>query len=450
MKQNATPKWFFIDLFCGAGGTTSGIHMTRDIAEVIYCINHDKNAIASHNANYPNCTHTTEDIRTASLQPIIDLVKKIRKENPGCKICLWASLECTNFTKAKGGVSKNADSRTLAEHLFRYFDIDFDMIWIENVREFLRWGPICIKSKSHKKYSELLLKPKTKREPEDAYWFVPDKRFLSQDYNNWIENIKSYGYNYSHKVLNAADFGCETFRKRLFIQFARPNIEISWPSPTHDKFQKNDLKKWKPVRPLLNLEEPGESIFESDICDNSFDRIYKGIIKFGKTENKFMLSEYHTSHCNSLNSPNPALTTVPKQKIVTVNFDCVANEKEHFILNTNFNNIGSSIDDVAPTMLACRKRHYLVTSEKNKVNHSIIKRGDSKTVKKLKKYMMENNISDIKMRGLYIDEMLKIMGFPANYILIGTKTEKKKYIGNAVPCKQVKKLIQHSYFVNVA
>ena len=62
--------------------------------------------------------------------------------------------------------------------------------------------------------------------------------------------------------------------------------------------------------------------------------------------------------------------------------------------------------------------------------------------------MMEHNISDIKMRGLYIDEMLKIMGFPANYILIGTKTEKKKYIGNAVPCKQVKKLIQHSYFAN--
>ena len=445
---NKNPKWFFVDLFAGAGGTTSGIHMTDDIAEVVYCINHDKNAIASHYANYPDCVHTTEDIRTAALQPIVDLVKKLRKENLGCKICLWASLECTNFTKAKGWLSKNADSRTLAEHLFRYFAIDFDMIWIENVREFLHWGPVRIKSKEHKDYSELLLKPKTKKNPEDAYWFVPDKRFLSVDYNNWVNNIKSYGYDYDYKILNAADYGCETFRKRLFIQFVKSGTKISWPSPTHDKLQKSGLKKWESVRPLLNLSEFGGSIFErkKELSLKSIERIYKGIVKFGtKKDSQFMLSEYSSSHSNSLKSPSPALTANPKQKIVTVKFD-----NEHFIMNTNFNNVGSSIDDVAPTMLACRKRHYLITSEKNITNHSLIKDDDNEIVKKLKLHMQQNNISDIKMRGLYIEEMLKIMGFPDNYILIGTKTEQKKYIGNAVPCKQVKKLIEHSYYVNVA
>jgi DNA (cytosine-5)-methyltransferase 1 len=410
--MNKLPKWFFVDLFCGAGGTTSGIHMTRDIAEVVYCINHDKNAIASHNANYPNCIHTTEDIRTAALQPIIELVKKLRKENPGCKICLWASLECTNFTRAKAGLSKNVDSRTLAEHLFRYFEIDFDMIWIENVREFLRWGPIRIKSKLHKNYSELLLRPKTKKEPEDAYWFVPDKRFLSQDYNVWIDNVKSYGYNYDYKVLNAADYGCETFRKRLFIQFTKPDVGISWPSATHDKLQKNGLKKWKSVRPLLNLNETGESIFDKKLSDSSIERICMGVIKFNqKNDSQFMLSEYSTSHTNSLESPNPALTTIPKQKIVTIKFDCI--------------------------------------HDGNAINNSLIKKSDNEFIKKLKLYMQQNNISDIKMRGLYIDEMLKIMGFPDKYILLGTKTEKKKYIGNAVPCKQVKQLIEHSYYANV-
>lgn len=445
------PKWFFIDLFCGAGGTTSGIHMTKDIAEVIYCINHDKNAIASHNANYPNCIHTIEDIRTASLLPIVELVQRLRRENPGCKICLWASLECTNHSRAKGGLSKNADSRTLAEHLFRYFSIDFDMIWIENVKEFLRWGPIRIKSKSHKNYSELLLQNKTKKNPEDAYWYVPDKRFLSVDYNNWIDKVQSYGYQYDHKVLNAADYGCETFRKRLFIQFAKPDIEISWPAPTHDKKRKNGLKSWMPVRPLLQLEEHGESIFDKDLSDNSINRIYKGVMKFGgkRETEQFMLSEYSVSHSNSLESPNPALTAIPKQKIVTLNYD-TAPKKGQFILNTNFNNIGSSIDDVAPTLLACRKRHYLVTSEKNNKDHSIIKSKDRKSIRRLKTFMQENGITDIKMRGLYIEEMLKIMGFPENYILLGTETEKRKYIGNAVPCKQVKVLIQHSYNANLA
>ena len=37
-------------------------------------------------------------------------------------VVLWASLECTNFSRAKGGLPRDADSRTLAEHLFRYIE----------------------------------------------------------------------------------------------------------------------------------------------------------------------------------------------------------------------------------------------------------------------------------------------------------------------------------------
>lgn len=55
-------------------------------------------------------------------------------------IVLWASLECTNFSKAKGGQPRDADSRTLAEHLFRYIEaINPDYIQIENVEEFMSW-----------------------------------------------------------------------------------------------------------------------------------------------------------------------------------------------------------------------------------------------------------------------------------------------------------------------
>lgn len=56
---------------------------------------------------------------------------------------LWASLECTNHSKAKGGMSRDADSRTLADHLFRYIEaLDPDSVQIENVEEFLIWGPL--------------------------------------------------------------------------------------------------------------------------------------------------------------------------------------------------------------------------------------------------------------------------------------------------------------------
>lgn len=41
-------------------------------------------------------------------------------------------------------------------------------------------------------------------------------------------------------------------------------------------------------------------------------------------------------------------------------------------------------------------------------------------------------IIDIKMRMLKIPELKKIMGFPEDYVLIGTQADQKKFIGNAV------------------
>lgn len=59
----------YIDLFCGAGGTSTGVENARyngeQCAKVIACVNHDANAIASHAANHPDALHFTEDIRIA-------------------------------------------------------------------------------------------------------------------------------------------------------------------------------------------------------------------------------------------------------------------------------------------------------------------------------------------------------------------------------------------------
>ena len=41
-------------------------------------------------------------------------------------------------------------------------------------------------------------------------------------------------------------------------------------------------------------------------------------------------------------------------------------------------------------------------------------------------------VVDIKMRLLMIDELKLIMGFPKDYVLIGTQADQKKFIGNAV------------------
>lgn len=157
-------KLLYIDLFCGAGGTSTGVNSARyngeQCAKVIACVNHDKNAIASHAANHPNALHFTEDIRTFELSPLVSHVEKCKEQNPNAVIVLWASLECTNFSKAKGGRPRDADSRTLAEYLYRYIEaVEPDYIQIENVEEFMSWCEVlfeeilkhtlCVTSKSN-------------------------------------------------------------------------------------------------------------------------------------------------------------------------------------------------------------------------------------------------------------------------------------------------------------
>ncbi len=119
-------RFLYIDLFCGAGGTSTGVEAARlhgeQVAKVIACVNHDANAIASHAANHPDALHFVEDIRTLNLDRLLAHVEVSRKQYPAARVVLWASLECTNFSIAKGGQSRDADSRTLAEHLFRYID----------------------------------------------------------------------------------------------------------------------------------------------------------------------------------------------------------------------------------------------------------------------------------------------------------------------------------------
>jgi DNA (cytosine-5)-methyltransferase 1 len=112
------------------------------------------------------------------------------------KVVLWASLECTNFSRAKGGQPRDADSRTLAEHLFRYIEaLTPDYIQIENVEEFMSWGDLDENGK-------------------------PISRDKGRLYTNWVDNVKAYGYKFDHRILNAADYGAYTSRKRFFGTFS--------------------------------------------------------------------------------------------------------------------------------------------------------------------------------------------------------------------------------------
>lgn len=631
----------YIDLFCGAGGTSTGVELAKNengqkLAKVIACINHDANAIASHAANHPDALHFTEDIRTLELSPLIDHVADMRRKYPEAEVVLWASLECTNFSKAKGGQPRDADSRTLAEHLFRYIEaINPSYIQIENVEEFMSWGEVDENGK-------------------------PVSMDKGKSYQRWVRNVKRYGYNFDHRILNAADYGAYTSRKRFFGQFAKKGLPIVWPEPTHCKGGAQtlfgSLQKWKPVKDVLDFSDEGTSIFtrKKPLSPKTLERVYAGLIRFvagGKdafmvkwnsmsqnggynapgidepchavtcqnrlgianvrflskyysgrpqskniavtgpsgaitcrdshalVSTKFLAAYYGTGNnisnvdnpCGTVttkdrfnvvspcflcsynfgdtgkdieapsptvltkdrlslvtpffmnyysgggqhsgsNEPCPAVTTVPKQRLVSPVFidqqfgqskpagtdqplGCVtANPKynlvscQPWVMNTNFGNVGSGINDPAQVVTANRKWHYLLNPQfaaasgckvdnpcftliakmdkkppylvnaTNQIDEKSIPpfvridndgnvvieiyEDDSEILVKIKELMVLYQIVDVLMRMLKIPELMRIMGFPENYILIGNQSQKKKFIGNAVEVNMARVLCE--------
>ena len=440
---NESIKLLYVDLFCGAGGTSTGVENARindsQCAKVIACVNHDKNAIASHSLNHPDTLHFTEDIRTLELSSLVEHVEKMRKLYPNALLVLWASLECTNFSKAKGGQPRDGDSRTLAEHLFRYMDaLQSEYIHIENVEEFMTWGPIDING-------------------------MPIKENKGDDYSVWVENVCNYGYGHEFRILNSADYGAYTARKRLFIQFAKTGLPISWPEPTHKKVTLNTgLSKWKSVGDILELNDEGVSIFsrKKPLSDNTLRRIYAGLLKFIAGGDKNFLSSYYGNGANvsSIEAPSPTVTTKDRIALVSPNFidqqfgnskpvstnqPCGAlttnpkyalvTVKHRHLMNPQFNSSGGSIEDPCFTLIARMDKMppYLVVSEEGESLHRVTEK-DSEHAIKIKEFMSAYRIYDVKMRMLKISELKVIMGFPKSYTLIGTQADQKKFIGNAV------------------
>ncbi len=575
-------RMIFIDLFAGAGGVTTGVERAmlngNKACKVIAAVNHDELAIQSHAENHPDVFHFTEDIKMLNVLKLLDVVNSARRKYPNALLAIWASLECTNFSKAKGGGPRDADSRTLAYSMYMHYDpeiedytegmsyiqiLDPDIIYIENVQEFMAWGPVDKNGK-----------PVSMKE--------------GTDYIKWFESIQSFGYNYSYRLINSADLGAYTSRKRFFAQFTRHGLPIEWPEATHAKKARKDVfssfKKHKAVKEVLDLDDEGNSIFtrKKELSPRTKERIFHGLLKHVGDGNDTFLSKYYSGHpehknitidgpcgaittvdshalvkCSflqkwnsaakngslkhsvaSVENPAPTITTqnrigvvqafmvqyhgkgttvsingpattittrdrlafvkpmafidrtfrtsiptsinepigtilpVPKSNLITPNTD-------GFLMDTNFNNGSRSIERPAPTILACRKHHYLLNPQWVSKGGSvydpcftliarmdkappylmsvatgksviIIMADDCEWTVKIKLFMAEYGICDIKMRMLRINELKLIMGFPEEYVLLGPQNQQKKFIGNAVETTTAQRIIEASVAAIVA
>jgi len=248
------------DLFCGAGGTTAGAQQA--IEELgkkmdLIAINHWDLAIATHSANHPDARHIVEDVSLVDPEAVV----------PGGHLhLLMASPECRFYSRARGGKPVHDQGRMNPWAVHRWLTaINVDCVLIENVPEFVEWGPL-------------------------GGDFKPDRSKKGRYFQAWFRNFWDMGYTAEFRMLNAADFGDATTRVRFFLQARRDGKPIVWPEPSHAKGDVGMFegrKKWRAAREIIDWGDQGRSIIDDPkyvkrpLSPKTLSRIARGLQRFG-------------------------------------------------------------------------------------------------------------------------------------------------------------------------
>jgi DNA (cytosine-5)-methyltransferase 1 len=192
------------DLFCGAGGSSTGATMVPDV-EVTMAANHWQLAIETHNTNHPNTDHDCADI--SQVDP---------RRYPNTDI-LWGSPECTNHSQAKG---KKRSARTV--------DSDGNSL-PEEAEERSRatmWD--IVRFAEHHHYQAVVVENVV----EARQW---------RPFTAWLAAMHSLGYQHQLVFLNSAHAHragapAPQSRDRMYVVFHRegnpaPDV-AAWTSPT--------------------------------------------------------------------------------------------------------------------------------------------------------------------------------------------------------------------------
>lgn len=283
-----------VDNFAGGGGASTGIELATG-HPVDIAINHDESAILMHQRNHPYTRHYQDDVW------ILDPVKL----TGGRPVHIaWFSPDCKHFSRAKGAALVDKNIRGLAWVAVKWAGlVQPDIIIVENVPEFVTWGPVRkgrpVKSKS------------------------------GQTFEKWKAQLEALGYVIEYRELCAADYGAPTIRTRLVVIARRDGKPIVWPKPTHGPrdsaaVKAGKLKPWRAAAEVIDFTLPTYSIFESKdqirekygakvlrpLKDNTLKRIAKGTDKFViSSAEPFIMCNNAENRPHSVHEPTPTITT---------------------------------------------------------------------------------------------------------------------------------------------
>lgn len=275
-----------VDLFAGGGGASLAIKQATG-AEPLIAVNHDAHAIRMHAANHPGSIHLQQDVwlvdpyAVLRAQPVVDI--------------LWASPDCTHHSRAKGGKPRSRKLRHLADVVPDWaWAIRPRMILLENVPEFEQWGPL---------YPDDHPDPKLRSRPIKAR--------AGEDFRAFVERLEVMGYVVEWRVLNAADFGAPTSRRRLFLVARADGVAPAWPAPTHGPGR---ARPWRSAAECIDWSIPCPSIFERrrPLAEATQRRIAEGVRRYVLgSARPFLVNLSHGGRLAALESPLATLTADP-------------------------------------------------------------------------------------------------------------------------------------------
>ncbi|ARO24770.1 DNA cytosine-C5 methyltransferase protein [Rhizobium sp. TAL182] len=278
-------KMLVADLLCGAGGSSTGAQ--RALSELglemeLVCVNHWPTAIETHQKNHPEARHFVQDIST--VRPHI-LVPE------GYLDLLMASPTCTHHSVARGGKPTSDQQRSDPWHIITWLtELRVKRIIIENVWEFVGWGPVNMKTG----------RPIASRKGEY--------------FHAWTETLRRLGFELEWRKLNAADYGDATTRQRFILMGRSDGRKIHWPMPTHKKRDEvnadlfSAAKPWRPAREIIDWKIKGRSIFnrKKPLAPKTLARIYAGAVKFGWPEPYLVILRNHMA-AQGVDQPLPTI-----------------------------------------------------------------------------------------------------------------------------------------------
>lgn len=249
-----------VDNFAGGGGASTGIEAALG-RSVDIAINHDAEAVAMHLANHPGTKHYCQSIMA------IDPRDACAVDGRTVKVRFaWFSPDCKHHSKAKGGKPREKNIRDLAWVVVhwpeRLGQNAPDVIMLENVEEFRKWGPL----------------------DENGH---PIKERQGEEFDLWIRRLCRCGYKVEWRELRACDYGAPTSRKRLYLIARRDGQPINWPAPTHGKpgtpeVESGHLQPWRTAAQCIDWSIPCRSIFDRPrpLKDTTLRRIAHGTMRY--------------------------------------------------------------------------------------------------------------------------------------------------------------------------